>query len=95
MRRIRELVVPIDNCDMAARIEQWPRAISGRELSVLLDISRSGISGLAKRGELPHYKVGNSVRFDPHATAQWLRKRETGFPERPCSEPVAESEVTA
>ena len=96
MRRIREIVVPIDNCDMAARIEQWPRAISGRELSVLLDMSLSGIFSLAKRGELPHYKVGNSVRFDPHATAQWLRQRQSGcFPERPCSEPVAGPEVTA
>ena len=95
MRRIREIVVPVDNCDMAARIEQWPRAISGRELSVLLDMSQSKIFSLAKRGELPHYKVGNSVRFDPPATAQWLRERQTAFPERHRSEPVAEPEVIA
>jgi excisionase family DNA binding protein len=90
MRRIREIVVPVDNCDMAARIEQWPRAISGRELSVLLDMSQSAIFGLARRGELPHYRVGNSVRFDPHATAQWLRQRQTAFPK-----PVADPEVLA
>ena len=95
MRRIREIVVPVDYCDMAARIEQWPRAISGRELSVLLDMSQSKIFSLAKRGELAHYRLGHSIRFDPHATAQWLRQRQSGFAERPCSESVAEPEVTA
>jgi len=80
---------------MAARIEQWPRAISGRELSVLLDMSQSAIFGLPKRGELPHYKVGNSVRFDPHATAQWLRQRQIGFPEQTCPKHSSRSVVAA
>ena len=96
MRRNKGIVTFIDNSDMATRIEQWPRALAAPELADLLGMSRSAIYGLVQRGELPHYRVGNSVRLDPHGIAEWLRKRETGFPEQTCpAEHIDQSEVTA
>ena len=50
-------------------------ALKASELASLLGISRRAVSDKAARGILPSFRVGNSVRFDPHVVAKWLRQR--------------------
>jgi excisionase family DNA binding protein len=40
----------------------------------LLSVSRDTVSKLAKAGRKPCFRIGSSVRFDPRAVANWLRK---------------------
>jgi excisionase family DNA binding protein len=82
MRRTQGIAVPIENCDLATRIEQWPRALTAPELADLLGLGKTGIYDLAKRGGIPYYRLSGSIRFDPVTTAKWLRERQIGFPER-------------
>jgi excisionase family DNA binding protein len=81
MRRIQGIVVPIETCDLATRIERWPRALTAPELADLLGLGKSAIYDLAKRNGIPYYRLSGSIRFDPVTTAKWLRDREIGFPE--------------
>lgn len=45
------------------------------ELAAVLGVSRRSIFDLAKAGRIPSFRVGSSVRFDPHRVAKWLRER--------------------
>lgn len=82
MRKTQGIVVPEETCDLATRIERWPRALTAPELADLLRTGKTAIYDLAKRGGIPHYRVAGSIRFDPFTTAAWLRAREVAFPER-------------
>jgi excisionase family DNA binding protein len=50
------------------------RAITVRELATLLHVSERLIYRMAADGVIPSLKICGSVRFDPYATAQWLRR---------------------
>ena len=50
-------------------------AWSAPELAELLGCTGKHIYALAKSGRMPHLRIGAMVRFDPAATAEWLRKR--------------------
>ena len=67
---------------LPVRIEQWGAALTANELSELLGIPRSSIYAMAKRGSIPHYLFGSTVRFDPAETAAWLRSRTVGKTKR-------------
>jgi len=82
MRKTQGIVVPIETCDLATRIEHWPHALTAPELADLLGLGKTAIYDLAKRGGIPHYRVAGSIRLDPATTAAWLRNRQVAFPER-------------
>jgi excisionase family DNA binding protein len=69
------------SCDLATRIERSPHALTAPELAALLHVGKTVVYDLAKRGRIPHYRLGGSIRFDPATTAAWLRKRAIGPPE--------------
>jgi excisionase family DNA binding protein len=48
------------------------------ELAVLLGESHDTIYRRAKRGVIPHIRVGLSAKFDPLEIAAWLRKQHVG-----------------
>jgi excisionase family DNA binding protein len=56
-------------------IESRPEAWSARELATLIGCTGKHIYALAKSGRMPHLRIGSMVRFDPAATAEWLRQR--------------------
>ena len=58
-----------------AVIEAKHSAWSAHELAELLGCSGKHIYALAKSGRLPHLRINGMVRFDPAATAQWLREK--------------------
>ena len=60
---------------LADQIERHGRALTAADLANLLAMSKPSIFKLAAAGTLPSFRIGTSVRFDPHAVATWLRKR--------------------
>jgi excisionase family DNA binding protein len=47
-------------------------ALTVAELAALLQVSERHIYHLVQIGAIPHFKVGNTVRFDPEALGKWL-----------------------
>lgn len=60
--------------NIVALIESRPEAWSARELAKLMGCTGKHIYALAKSGRMPHLRIGGMVRFDPAATAEWLRR---------------------
>ncbi len=60
---------------LADRIANIDHALTAVELAALLSISRVTIFKQAKAGRIPNFRIGTSVRFDPHSVACWLRGR--------------------
>jgi predicted DNA-binding transcriptional regulator AlpA len=56
---------------IAARRGAW----SAPDLAELLGCSGKHIYALAKSGRMPHLRIDGMIRFDPGATAAWLRER--------------------
>ena len=61
--------------NLIAMIEGKSGAWSAPELAEILGCTGKHIYALAKSGRMPHLRIGTMIRFDPAATAEWLRKR--------------------
>ena len=57
---------------LASRIRGMHGALNAEELAKLLHMSKVTILRRAKRGTIPSFRIGNSVRFDPAAISRWL-----------------------
>jgi excisionase family DNA binding protein len=62
-----------DSCSLPKRIERIKRAMTAAEVAELLCVSPVTVYRMANAGQLPNFKVGTAVRFDPRAVADWLR----------------------
>jgi excisionase family DNA binding protein len=60
---------------LAEQIEKMGRALTADDLSELLSVSKVQVYKLASQGKIPHFRIGMSLRFDPHSVAAWLRKK--------------------
>jgi excisionase family DNA binding protein len=58
---------------LADRIQNLDHALTADELAPLLSVSRITIFKHARRGNIPSFRLGTCVRFDPHAVAEWIR----------------------
>ena len=47
-------------------------ALTADDLSPIVKLTTDTIYKQAKRGDLPSFRIGTSVRFDPKALALWL-----------------------
>jgi excisionase family DNA binding protein len=61
--------------NLAQKIERMGRALTADDLAELLSVSKVGVYKLAAEGKIPHFRIGVSLRFDPHSVAGWLRER--------------------
>ena len=68
-----ELTTIADSCSLPQRIERIKRAMTAAEVAKLLCVSPVTVYRMASAGQLPNFKVGTAVRFDPRAVADWLR----------------------
>jgi excisionase family DNA binding protein len=56
-------------------IETRKTALTVLEVAEILSVSKRLVYQLVSIGEMPHFKVGGAVRFEPQALALWLRER--------------------
>ena len=56
-------------------LEQKKAALRANDIARILDLSAKQIYKMAASGEIPSLRIANSVRFDPHDFANWLRTR--------------------
>ena len=50
----------------------WKGIATAEELAERLKIGRSTVYDLVREGEIPHFRVGHSIRFDLAVIYQWL-----------------------
>jgi excisionase family DNA binding protein len=50
-------------------------ALKARDLARLLGVTPQHIYKMAAKGLIPSLRIGNAVRFDPGAIAEWLKTR--------------------
>ena len=56
-------------------LEQKRGALRANDIAEMLDLSEKQIYKMAATGEIPSLRIANSVRFDPHDFAAWLKAR--------------------
>jgi excisionase family DNA binding protein len=61
--------------NLIEELESRRGAMKVSELTELLGVDDKHIYRMAARGQLPSFRVGGAVRFDPHEVANWLRLR--------------------
>ncbi len=61
--------------DIPTLIEHMDHALTVKELVCIINVSGSSLYAQCKRGRIPYFLVGGSIRFDPHTIAQWLRSQ--------------------
>ena len=59
--------------NLIQELESRHGAMKVSELTELLGVDDKHIYRMAARGQLPSFRVGGAVRFDPHEVANWLR----------------------
>jgi excisionase family DNA binding protein len=62
--------------DVIEQIEGWGRLMSVEELAVLIQCSEKTLYRYVKQRKLPSIRIGTHIRFNPKATAKWLRDRQ-------------------
>jgi excisionase family DNA binding protein len=50
-------------------------AMTVKEVAKVLNLSQRKIYKLAAANQIPHFKIGTSVRFDPPAVIGWLEAK--------------------
>lgn len=55
--------------------------LTADEVAKLLKVHLTTVYKMAKRGELPGFKIGSDWRFDPAQIDGWVRSRVQGRPE--------------
>jgi excisionase family DNA binding protein len=53
-----------------------PKALSLTQVADLLSLSRNKIYNLVRAGQIPHLRIGASIRFDGQALASWLDRQQ-------------------
>ncbi|MGB0072721.1 MAG: helix-turn-helix domain-containing protein [Terracidiphilus sp.] len=60
---------------LAEIVEGKKEALRVAEVARILDVSIKKIYRMAANGQIPAIKISNSIRFDPHEIAVWLRSQ--------------------
>jgi excisionase family DNA binding protein len=54
------------------RLRLINRPLSAPDLAEMLGVHKVTIYKLARRGDIPSYRIASAVRFDPASVAAWL-----------------------
>lgn len=57
------------------QIENRSSALKVREVAKLLEVTPQHIYALVAEGSIPSFRIGGSIRFDPHDFAAWLKTK--------------------
>jgi excisionase family DNA binding protein len=68
--------------EVKMKVRNWPESpvLTALELAKYLRIHPTTVYKLAKRGELPAFKVGGDWRFNRASIEKWLETRKNQFP---------------
>jgi excisionase family DNA binding protein len=61
--------------NLIEELESRNGGIKVSDLAAILGVDDKHIYRMAARGQLPSFRVGGAVRFDPQEVAKWLRSR--------------------
>jgi excisionase family DNA binding protein len=75
-----------DNARVLAELESQAHALKAKEVAALLGVTAQHIYKLAAQQQIPSFRVGGAVRFDPAEVADWLRRK---MPQAVSSSPSA------
>ena len=64
--------------NLIQELESRHGAMKVSDLTELLGVDDKHIYRMAARGQLPSFRVGGAVRFDPQEVANWLRLKYGG-----------------
>ncbi len=65
---------------LAEIVEGKKEALRVVEIARILDVSIKKIYRMAAKGQIPFLKISNSIRFDPHDIAAWMRSQSNTNP---------------
>jgi excisionase family DNA binding protein len=57
------------------RILAFERALTAEEVATLFSTHEDTIRKSARRGDIPSFRIGTSVRFDPKFLAEWYERQ--------------------
>jgi excisionase family DNA binding protein len=60
---------------LAGDLHKKQKALTVADVADLLQVSQRHVYKLVQTGEIPHFKIGASVRFDPCLLADWVKAR--------------------
>jgi excisionase family DNA binding protein len=60
---------------MLEELKTKRKAMTVREVADILSLSQREIYKLAASNQIPHFKIGSSVRFDPATVLLWLEEK--------------------
>ena len=72
--------------NLIEELEARSGGIKVSDLAAILGVDDKHIYRMAARGQLPSFRVGGAVRFDPQEVAKWLRTK-YGHENRPDKKP--------
>jgi excisionase family DNA binding protein len=61
--------------NLIEELEARSGGIKVSDLAAILGVDDKHIYRMAARGQLPSFRVGGAVRFDPQEVANWLRSK--------------------
>jgi len=64
------------------KLREHPEALSVREIAVMLRVSEATIQKWVRKGILPAFSAGDSIRFNPREVADWIEMRHIEAQER-------------
>lgn len=59
---------------LCAQLRSFKQAMTVAEVAGLLHVSERHVYALVQKGEIPSFKVGSAVRFDPESLWTWLER---------------------
>ncbi len=68
----------ISDDELAEIRSQLARLLTVRQVAELLGVAPFSVYRLAARGEIPHVRVSNALRFEPHEVADFLQRQRRG-----------------
>jgi excisionase family DNA binding protein len=54
------------------------RLLKAEDVADLLSVSRRWVEDATRRGEIPHVRLGRSIRYRPETVRAWIAEREDG-----------------
>ena len=57
------------------KLRSMDHALTVKQLASLLTLGKTVIYEMVRRGTIPHFRLGYTVRFDPNEIADWIQGR--------------------